>query len=280
MIVTKQNDSGVKFTLAQYSNLRDFSRQATSKKRARGCVSADWGGGTWDYFQRGMAGEVTDYVNAAKDKATQFGNVALEDYGIDYGYNVVHGALDFAAMEAGNPACMYGPTFRETDRSPIHIYIDTWTRGDVSAQTMTNRGAGILALVQALSIYRPVVVYITKLSRYSPRSADTIQIVPIPTQPMDLARATFAMCSPTTNRIGLLSSIHAVHSCDEYCASNPFSKAEWAKSHAPGWLADHFGVKDYLFMGRTSSSSFWNKDTDVIAWIKAQIERFVGKISA
>jgi len=275
MLVTRERDGDVRFTLARYSSLRDFYKQAKSRKGARGQIPTDWAGGTWDYFERGISGNVTDFSDAARAKVTQFGNVALRDYAVDYEYNVVHGALDYAAMEAGNPACMYGPTITETDRSPVHIYIDTWTSGMIDPDVMRARGIGILALVQALSIYRPVQVYITKTSHFSPKREDTLQIVQLPTQPMDLARATFALCSPTVNRIGLLSSIHSVHDCNDFCPSPRFSNGPWASARAPNWVAERLGVQNKLFMPGSISAKFWNNDTKVIAWIKEQIEKFV-----
>ena len=126
--------------------------------------------------------------------------MALSDYALDFDYNPVYGMLDYQAMLVGNPACMYGPTIVETDRSPINIYIDPWVSGNVRASVINARGVGILALVQALSVFRPVNAYILKGSRHRPARADTIQTLQVPTAPMDLARASFILCSPTVNR--------------------------------------------------------------------------------
>lgn len=270
-------DLGHKVMVVNYDNPRDLIKQrARSVDTYGGEVNpTTWSGGTVDYFERGLRGQVLDFVDAAADKVTQFGNVALQDYAIDFEYNLTYGVLDYGAMMAGNPACMYGATVVETDRSPIDIYIDPWVRGEVSASVIAARGVGILALVQALSVLRPVNAYILKGSHHNPAKTDTIQTLQIPTAPMDIARASFILCSPTVNRQGFLNSIHAAHKTKRHCSSPPMNAARWQRDGMPKWMAERNGVRDYLHLTGMFDAGMWGNDERVIAWIKEQIAKFV-----
>ena len=266
------------FTLGEYSSPRDFLRAVSDgRKLCYDSPQSKWAGGTYDYFKRGMVGGVDDYMGAADKLVTQFGNVAISEFTAGLDANLVHGVLDYGAAMAGDPMCMYGATITETDRAPVEIYVDPWVNHSVSADAVQKRGIAVLALVSALAVYRPVNAYILKTSCYSPRRANTIQTLAIPTQPMDLSRASFMLCSPTVNRHGLLHSIYKVHKCRKHCGSPPFSSG-WADRRAGAWLAERHGTSAYIHLkGMRNDNGFWSTETDTVAWIKRQLEKYVAK---
>lgn len=278
MIINEHKIAGFRkpVTVCEYTSVNDFIKQAKRGRYLSGQgVSSNWEGGTFDHMERGLRGRVPDFIDNGKSKMGEYTNVAVQNYAVDFDYNPTYGVLDYGAAVAGNPAYMYGATVMETDRSPIHIYIDTWVSGDVSPKTIEKRGIGILALIQTLSLFRPVNTYIAKGSEYTPKKADTIQLLQIPTSPMDLSRASFMLCSPTINRQGLLNSIYAVHNYHKHCPSYPMSDRRWQKHSLPKWVAEQQGVTDYIHMTGMFESNFWNSDVRVIEWIKKHVQKYV-----
>ena len=269
-------------TVAEYTSPRDFLSaykvgKSLDKYNTDVTSATDWLGGTADYFERGMTGYVSDYVRAARDLVAEFSNVAVRELALTTEANMINGVLDYTVAMAGNPMCMYGAVIDETDRSPVDLYVDLWVQGDIAAPTISFRGAAILALVQTLSLYRPVSTFIVKGSQFSPKSADTIQTLQIPTSPMDLSVASFMLCSPTVNRHGFLTAINAVHESKSHCGSPPMSISKWQANEMGGWMADRRGVRDYLYFARMDGSGpvNWSSQRDTLAWMKAQLHRFV-----
>jgi hypothetical protein len=267
-------------TTVEYASPRDFMNAAKKgAKRSSYHAETGWAGGTRDYFERGLKGDVLDYCDAAEDKITQFGNVAIEEYERTLSQNTVHGVLDYQAAMAGNPACMFGVTIDPTDRSPVDLYIDPWVSGGIRAYAIQQRGIAILALVQALQMYRPVHAYILKGSHHTQArktAKDTIQTLQIPTQPMDLARASFLLCSPTVNRLGFLAAIYEAHKTSQRCPSPQMTYSDWQRQKLGGWLAAKHGVSSYLYLHRMASNDgFWSSEERTIAWIKAQLHKFI-----
>ena len=284
MIVTQLGEGARKFTLAAYASPRDLLKQTERGDKLRGrrfSTRDSWAGGTYEYFTRGMIGAVADYVKAADKLTTQFGNAALEDYGVTLDANVVQGVLDYSAALAGDPMCMYGATIEEHDRSPIEIYVDPWVSGEVAASAIERRGIVVLALVQALSLFRPVRTYILKGSRHLPARANTVQTLEVPTMPMDLSKASFMLCSPTVNRHGFLSSINAVHGTKKECGSPPLPSGVFRGDGMASWLAERHGVKDYVHMeGMWTNDQKWATDEGAVDWVKAQLAKYVEKINS
>lgn len=266
-----------KVTLVEYDSLRDLAK--TVRKAYSIGVPAnpsDWAGGTSDYFLRSCERGDPSFVKAADKYVTQFGNVAIQDHARTLEMNMVQGALDYQTAMAGNPMCMYGTTIEETDRSPVELYIDPWVSGSVSAENVRRRGVGVLALVQSLSVYRPVRAFIVKGSRFTPRNSDTVQVLSIPTAPMDTARAAWMLASPSLNRQGFLIALNGVYDTSKPCSSPPMSSVHWQEEEMPRWFAKRNGVKDFLFMRRmTGEERQWNSDAATIAWINDQLDRFI-----
>lgn len=263
-------------TVAQYDSPRDMVRQSEKgvKRRGRRGFSTSSAGGTPDYLARGVRGQVTDYVDAAKGLIDKFANVAIEQHAVTLEQNMTTGMLDYSAAMAGDPMCMFGATIDRTDRSPVDIYVDPFVSGGVSASSIEKRGVAILALTQALSVYRPVNVYMVKGSKYSPKKANTVQIMPVPTQPMDLTRASFILCSPTVNRHGFFHAINEVHCHAKECPSFPMDGAAWQTECMGGWIAAQHGVTDYLFL-RTMFTKGWTTEQEVVDWIETQLNKFI-----
>jgi hypothetical protein len=267
-------------TLAEYENGRDLIKTADAGIALNSETMSMWkdneAGGSLEYLKRGLRGEVTDFLRAGEKLIDKFSNVAVEEYENTLTANMTHGALDYTAAMAGDPMCMYGMSVDRTDRSPVDLYIDPWVSGAVSAGAIQARGIATLALVQALSVYRPVYAYIVKGSHFKPKKADTIQTLQIPTQPMDLSKASFMLCSPALNRRGFLNAINAVHKSKTFCSSPPMSATSWQRDKLGGWMAERHGVESYLYLHKMDSSEgFWSSEAKTIEWLKAQLVKFV-----
>lgn len=270
-------DKGFDAKLVEYTSLSDLGN-AVSKAHARGMSdnAGAWGGGSsTDFFKSLKRGNLS-YASRAAKYVKHFSNVAIREHGITFDYNMHHGVLDYHTALTGDPMCMYGATIAETDRSPVHVYVDPWVSGDVGPHIIERRGIAVLALVQALSIYRPVKCSVLKGSTNVPSRNQVIQIIDIPTAPMDLARASWMLSSPMLNRQGFLVAVHTAVDNFKPCVSPPLYNVGWQQNGGMAkWMAERDGVDDVIFLHRLTSAFAWDSDDKAIAWVKDQLDKYV-----
>lgn len=238
-------------------------------------ASDNWFGGSYQSFLDKAKRGDADEARKADKYVEQFANLAIEDYAYDLDYNTQVGVLDYHAAAAGNPACMFGPSVDLTEKSPVHIYIDTWTSCTVSTRAMEMRGVAVLALAMALTVFRPVMVKMTTGLRHSPTRLDMLQIVDVPTAPMDLSMAAWMLVNPTMFRRGLLGNVWATAKSDKPCGVPRPSSPLLQPSKMPEWLGAQYGVKDVVFLAHMMGGREWDSEEYVLSWIKTQLARFL-----
>jgi hypothetical protein len=95
---------------------------------------------------------------------------------------------------AGFPTPMRRLVSAPDEHSPITIYVNTTSSSAIDAQTMTERGTVILALVMALIRTRPTRLYLLNIL-HGVEGGETVFAIPVPTAPLDLARACYTLTS-------------------------------------------------------------------------------------
>lgn len=99
---------------------------------------------------------------------------------------------------AGHPLCMR--SLQASDKlAPVSLYACSTLSSAISVSDMLKRGTAILALAMKLQQTRPVELYITS-EVHGATDGDYIQVIPIPSRPLSLAHACYALCSPGFTR--------------------------------------------------------------------------------
>ncbi|NKB39642.1 MAG: hypothetical protein GKR86_01045 [Ilumatobacter sp.] len=270
--------------VAEYTDLTDFAFNLQNRRwpKAFGSSEADWAGGTPNEVIKICRTGDEKWARRAEKMVDQIANVAISNIGMDLEYNLVHGVLDHAAMMAGDPMCMYGTTITETDKAPVGVYIDNWISSTVPNQIIERRGAAVLALVLALSIYRPVVCKFVSASGASfDHKSDNIQLIPVPTHPMDLGRAAFMLACPMFTRAGTYQMSNTIHNMDGWDAGPIMGRGNgeyWQKNDLGKWAADRDGAEEVVFlpmMRDHANYKYFQSDKDALEWVQSQLKKFI-----
>jgi hypothetical protein len=98
----------------------------------------------------------------------------------------------------GEPECMRVPELVGSESAPLSIYVDITSSATISADQIRKRGVAVLAAVMALSATRPISLHVITVMGGGKANSDgdefNIVDVTIPTAPLDLATAAFALC--------------------------------------------------------------------------------------
>lgn len=234
----------------------------------------DWTGSTFDVYQeRSLRGD-TKYARKAEKFVEKFANIALEAYDITNEYNTANGVLDYHAAMAGDPMCMFGPTLEKTVRAPVQVYLDQWTSWTVTTEAMIMRGVSVIAFAMALSVFRPVRVRICTGLRHSPTGWNNIQIIDVPTAPIDLSMAAWMLGDPAFFRWGLLPMTFNIAGSSALCGIPCLSNQTWQTTKMGEWLAREDGVDDCVFLPLMMDNGQWQSQEYCIGWVKRQLSRF------
>lgn len=265
---------------ARYRDMDDLRAECKKSKHAaayRREAPNRWAGGSYDDFLEQSEGRKNSYTDRADRYLTRFGNVALETLGVDLEYNDVHGMLDVDAYMNGESACLYGQTVHETDSAPIKMYMDQWISSTVSPRAIEMRGVACLALLQALSLHRPVMLDIVLCNRYSPTSTDIIQTVPAPTAPMNVSLAAWMVAAPVFVRKGYMGMTYHHGGSSRSCSIPMISAGErWQSTQLGQYLAEEDGVDDFVFLPMMFDNGKWTSEEYAIQWIKSEMRRLLG----
>lgn len=102
---------------------------------------------------------------------------------------------------SGSPTPMRQRVKRQYDTAPIKVYAAVAMSAALSTEDINNRGAAILALIMALERIRPVDLYaICELDGDNDKG-NSIQVIPIETQPLDVAIAGYVFTHPSFPRM-------------------------------------------------------------------------------
>jgi hypothetical protein len=111
---------------------------------------------------------------------------------------VAGGAPNVGAYLAGSPVAMRQRRRVVDAAAPLTVFVDTVSSGGIEAEDLRKRGVAVLALVRALSNVRPVTVYAVAAMQHHGCANSWIAVSL--DQPLDLARAAFALAHPAFAR--------------------------------------------------------------------------------
>lgn len=266
--------------LVRYDDTLDLWQQSSNSKYANAYTaecSNSWAGGSYADFVRDIQGGSNRYTERADKLMNKFGTVALETLGTDMDYNMDFGMLDTSAYNAGELECVYGMTPTFTDRAPIRIYLDQWISASVSSKAIEMRGVACLALLQALSIHRPVMLDVVLANRYTPTSTDTIQRIEAPKG--NLSLSAYMVASPCFVRQGLMSMTYHHGGSGRSCRI-PMMQAghAWQSTQLGKWLAEQDGVDEdnIVFLPMMFDNGIWTSEANTVRWIKKEMKRLMG----
>lgn len=264
-----------------YESVNDFAlRLLNCDNNAQAYLSRNnrrWAGGTEDDVQRGCRGETLTYAERADKYVTQFGNVAVQDHAIDMEFNVEQGELDVGAWLSGEPEHLYGPTYTKTDRAPVAITVDQWIWRGCSNATIERRGVAAMALAQALTMYRPVMLYVVLANRHVPSNTNAVQVIPAPSNPMDTARCAYMLAAPPFVRAGMMPMLHQIAKSPAPCGI-PYVRPgfNWQSTQLGEWLAPRLGVEqdNIIHLPMMLDDQEFGSDASAQAWVKRHVERY------
>lgn len=282
MRITKEKAYRANTLVAEYKDIGDFAFSLLNRKyKAHHEGDTDWGGGTPNEVAKYCREGNTKDARRAEKLVADIANVAVANTGLDLDYNLVHGVLDYGAMVAGDPMCMYGTTITETDRAPIGVYIDNWISASIPNRYIERRGSAVLALVLALSIYRPVICKYVGAAGFGPDpKTDNIQILPVPTHPMDLGRAAFMLANPSFTRMGMYCMPNTIHDhpgVDFGPMLAGGNGKHWQSTQLGNWMAERDGAESNIFlpmMFDTKDARF-KSDKAALDWVQETVKSYV-----
>lgn len=280
MRVDTEQVGGMSLLVARYNDLSDFVKVRRSQTYAQGGGSTEnprkWAGGSLNDLYHGCENGEAKHAKEADKMTDEFSNVAIEDYEMTLEWNDQIGELDYEAAMAGEELFMYGPTIEKTDRSAVNVYVDQWTSCVIPASHMRRRGIAVLALTQALSVYRPVNVYIATGTGFLPTKMNLVQVIPVPTNPMDLARAAWMLASPVFFRQGQLPLVNQHARSNGYCGVPTLTNSSWQKTQLGSWLGEQDNVHDVVHLPyMMGSEKTWAADGAALEWVKAQMKKYM-----
>ena len=270
---------GVKTKLVEYASIYDVTEQI-DKRDPKYCVRSPdngWAGGSQKDFAIGTERGSMKYVGRASKMIDDFANVAIKDYAVTLDWNERHGVLDYEAAMAGEVACMYGPTVEETDTAPIAVYLQNWYSSTLSAAEVEMRGIACLALVEALATYRPVHLKIVLAQQHRPSRTNIIQTVPVPTAPMDTARASWMIAAPIVARNGLFNMINQIAQNTQQCGLPLLStNTGWQRDKMGDWLAARDNIHEVVHLPyMMDMDANWSTQEQALAWVKRTMKQYM-----
>jgi hypothetical protein len=267
---------------ARYADMADLADSVAKSKWAQSYANhtdTKWAGGTYEEFQRDAVGYANNYSQMAERLMDKFTNVAMETVGLDLEYNTTNGMLDYEAMMAGEPDCLFGMTDTETESGPIKIYMDQWISSTIPASTIVRRGVACLALMQAIMVHRPVMLEVVLANRHGRAGVDVIQTVPAPTNPLNLSLASWMVASPCFVRRGYMAmTYHHANTMQQDGIPPLGAGMAWQSSKLGNFLAEEDGIEDFVFLPMMidNSDARWKSDENTILWIKRELKRLLG----
>ena len=275
MITTEHKVGRMNLKLVEYKDLTEFAKLRKSQQYHIKQNDPRWAGGTAEDLYRGCERGDMNFASRAEKYVSKFANSAIEDYEMTLEWNEQNGELDYEAAMAGEELYMYGPTIEKTDRAAVNLYIDQWASCTIKPAVMMRRGVAVLALVQALGIYRPVNAYIATGTGYMPTKMNLVQVVRVPTNPMDLARAAWMLAAPMFFRQGQLPMVNAHAESSRSCGVPPLKDTRWQTENMGKWLAEREGVHDCIHLPLMMDSGIWTSDEATLEWVKDNMKRML-----
>jgi hypothetical protein len=187
--------------------------------------------GSWTGYESAEQARVSarrgrpEAVAAAQALLDQVDAAGIQTYRPRWQADVMGALPDVPRYVAGAPDCMMRPDRRESESAPIKVFVSVCVSAGVSATGLQARGNALLALALKLSQSRPVELWLYADMGAGAGRGEKRAIIPmvaIPTGPMDLAAASYAMTAP-----GFLRQL-----CMTYAMPEGFT-GDWAWDSSP-----------------------------------------------
>lgn len=170
---------------------------------------------------------------------------------------VAGGVPNVPAYLSGSPMAMRMRRRVMAPMAPVVVLSDNFAAFNVKKEQILRRGAAVLALVRALTAYRPVTLYSTIGLAADKKMVGAFRVE---TAPLDLARAAWALGSPTVLR-------NCWHLVFGHICGNGY-KAGF-RVDAPAAVARELGFSDYIVAPRVEN---FETDEDAAAWVASEVE--------
>jgi len=273
---------GMKLKLVEYDSLTEFAqvRKTQRSQTKEHDATPSWAGGSVKDLYSGCERGDPAFADKADELISHFSNSAIEDYEMALEWNDQNGELDYEAAMGGEELFMYGPTIEKTPTAPVNLYVDQWTSCTIPTEEMMRRGIAILALAQALSIYRPVNTYVATGTRHMPTKTNLVQVIKVPTNPMDTSRASWMLASPSFFRQGQLPLTFYHSRSNRSCGVPCLNNRDWQTTQLGKWLAEREGIEDCIHLPLMfHSESMWKSNETTLEWVKDNMKRMLPEIT-
>ena len=161
--------------------------------------------------------------------------------------NDVTGAYpDVGAYLAGHPLAMRRRTRIAKETAPLTVAVDLVSSGGIDSKMLVKRGALILALVRALSITRPVELWVGGSATPASMKGAWHVWLKLDTAPLDLARAAHVMTSPAVSRGMIYATIEHEAGSSGGSLHWPYRDHSWSRANMRPVLSRAFGQADML----------------------------------
>jgi hypothetical protein len=242
---------------------------AMMQKHERFMKGGNWYGDTLESFKRkAVVGD-----NGLVEESEKFLAMIEGQLPMSRGYrnidDVVGAVPNVPAFLAGHPQHMRRRTRVARDNAPLTIYMDLTSSAMIDAATVGKRGVVLLALVRMLVEHRAVELWVGTskgVRRYSGTVAWRID-----TTPLDLARAAYHIGSTAMARGFGYGIDNACHTTGGHW---PFADYALHCRTAEERLREAMGFGEFLFIPPIHGHD--PMTTNPVAWIKKQLEKYVG----
>jgi hypothetical protein len=214
-------------SLAELAMFCDRSVPSESSYRMRG--EAGWYGG--DNFEtirdKTIAGDVSVVPQSDKLLAQfeQYSFASARNVVID---DVVGAIPNVQAFLSGSPMSMRRKVKAQSDTAPVAVVIDLVSSASITAAQILQRGIALLAFVRAISMRRPVELWVSNGLDADGRKNAVWAFARIDTTPLELAHACYALSCVGVARALCYGMSEALHG---YQGTYPYDDAQLTRKH-------------------------------------------------
>lgn len=194
-----------------YDSMSDFAANSPpSRKSEREQASATkFAGGDHTTSRARLTEGDLSMVAPSDAFLSKFENLVQETARNAWRDDVCGSIPNVPAFIAGHPLAMRRRTREACETAPITVFCDAFASYSFSLKDITTRGAAVLALVRILSTRRAVTLYVGCTSHNHDGNSYVVA-VRMDTQPLDLARAAYALASPLFLRRPMADALKAI----------------------------------------------------------------------
>ena len=160
--------------------------------------------------------------------------------------DVIGTTLDMGAYMADRPLHMRRRVRTTAETAPLTVAVDLVSSGNIDSKMLVKRGALILALVRALSVTRPVELWVGGSATPASMKGAWHVWLKLDTAPLDLARAAHVMTSTAVSRGMIYATIEHEAGSSGGSLHWPYRDHSWSRANMRPVLSRAFGQADML----------------------------------